>query len=160
MAPAITFGADKPGPPHAISMDRPMRCILIIAATLGAVVCPASAQEHRQSGRDLIEACRSIARGTLPTPDNALQAGVCLGEIEALNWFAGGVNDENLRSCVPEPITPQQQAKVIVAYLDQQSVRLREPFEGLALEALALTWPCAEESGWFGKWLHKAAPAE
>lgn len=134
--------------------DRLMRRILIVSAAIGAIVFPACAQKHVQSGNDLIEACRSIASGTAPTPDNAFQVGICFGEIEALNWFAPGVNDENLLSCAPIDVTRQQMAKTIVAYLDQNSARRPEPFEGLALEALAHRWPCPHRRGWFGKWLN------
>jgi hypothetical protein len=131
-----------------------MRSILIVSFAIAAIVCPAVAQEHTQSGNDSIEACRSIANGTAPTPDNVLRVGICYGEIEALKWFTQGVNDENLRSCVPTSVTRQQMVKVVVAYLDQNSAGLREPFEGLALEALAHKWPCPHPRGWFGKWLN------
>jgi hypothetical protein len=131
-----------------------MRRILIISVAIVAIVCSADAQEHTQSGKDLIEACRSIANSTAPTPDNILRVGICYGEIEALKWFAQGVNDENLRSCVPTSVTRQQMAKVVVAYLDQDLAGLGEPFEGLALEALTHKWRCPHPRGWFGKWLN------
>jgi len=138
-----------------------MRHGLIIATAIVFIGCPANAQEQRtRSGNDLIEACRSVAGVTIPTPDNSLQAGVCLGKIEALNWLAPGQQDDRLRSCVPSNVTPQQMAKVVVAYLDQNRDRLREPFEGLALEALARTWPCAEEPGWFERWFGKKEQTE
>jgi hypothetical protein len=136
------------------TMDR-MRQGLLIATAIVVIVCPANAQERTPSGNDLIEACRSIAGGTIPTPDKSLQAGVCLGEIEALDWLAPGQEDERLRSCVPSSATRQQMAEVVVAYLDQNRDRLSEPFEGLALEALARMWPCKEEPGWFEKWFNK-----
>jgi hypothetical protein len=102
----------------------------------------------------LIDACRVIA-GTTPTEHKSLQEeGVCLGKIEALNWVAPMLYDENLRSCVPTDVTNVQMAKIIVAYLDQNADRLREPFDGLALEALAHAWRCPKNPGWFGKWLN------
>jgi hypothetical protein len=128
-----------------------MRYIIIVGGVIASLTCPAVAQERGQSGNDLIEACRLIANGATPTSDNALQVGFCSGELEALNWLAPGVNDGNLRACVPDSETPQQIAKVVVDYFDSIRGRLREPFEGLALEALAHTWPCAQEPGWFGK---------
>ena len=128
-----------------------MRHILIIATTVAAIAYPAMAQERMQSGNDLIEACRSIANGAAPTPDSTLQVGMCFGEIEALNWLAPGAYEESLRSCFPTSVTRQQMARVVVDYFDHNRDRLREPFEPLALEALARTWPCAKEPGWFGK---------
>jgi hypothetical protein len=93
-----------------------------------------------------------VASGTAPASGGAFQAGTCFGEIETLNWFAPGAYDENLRSCAPENVTRRQMAKVIVDYLDRNRDRLNEPFEGLALEAFAHTWPCAEKRGWLERW--------
>jgi hypothetical protein len=98
----------------------------------------------------MIESCRVVASGNA-AQDHALQAGTCLGEIDALNWIAPAVASESIRSCVPPSITPQQMATVIVDYLDKNADRIREPFQGLALEALAGTWPCAKRIGWFEK---------
>lgn len=131
-----------------------MRSLLIVAATMAAIISPARAQEPNQNGIDLIEACRAIAGGTVPTSDTALRIGVCRGQIEALNWLAPGAYDKRLRSCVPSTVNLQEMAKVVVDYLDHNRDRLREPFEGLALEALAQTWPCPQKPGWFDKWLH------
>jgi len=131
-----------------------MRSLLIIAAAMAAIVNPVGAQESKQNGVDLIEACRAIAIGIPPAADTALRIGVCRGEIEALNWLAPGAYEERLRSCVPENVNLKDMAKVVVAYLDNDRDRLREPFEGLALEALAQTWPCPKRSGWFDRWLH------
>lgn len=128
---------------------------LIISSAIAATICAATAQEHTRSGSDLIEACRSLANGTAPTSDIRLQVGTCLGELQALHWYAPGVNDPNLRSCIPDGVTRQQMAKSVVAYLDRNSDRLGEPFEGLALEAFAHTWPCAEEPGWLDRWFNK-----
>ena len=132
----------------------------IVAVTVTAFVFPAAAQQATQSGNDLLEACRIVATGAPPTPKNGLQVGVCLGEMEALNWLAPGQESERLRSCVPSSVTRQQMAKVVVAYLDQNLDRSTEPFEGLALEAFAHAWPCAEEPGWFEKWFNKKEQTE
>jgi hypothetical protein len=140
-----------------------MRHVLIAATAIAVIGCPASAQEHAPNGIDLIEACRVIASGTTPTPENTLQVGICRGELEALNWYAPGAFDTRLRSCAPSEITSQQLAKTVVDYFDRIRDRLREPFEGLALEAFAHTWPCAEDAedhGWFGKWQNKKEPSE
>ncbi len=122
-----------------------MRTILIIAAAIAAIARPAYAQERTYSGNDLIEACRVVAKGTITDTHDPLHVGVCLGEIEALNWTAPGVHDENFRSCPPDEVTRQQLAKVVVDYLDRNHDQLTEPFEGLALEAFAHTWPCSAE---------------
>jgi len=128
--------------------------VLVIAIIMaldfgGASV--ASAQQVFRTGDDLITACRDVASGGTPNADNAVQVGICLGELEALNWLAPGAAGERIRSCVPATITTTQMAEIVVAYLERNSDRQREPFEGLALEALADTWPCPPPSGWFGK---------
>ena len=135
-----------------------MRNTLIVAAIIAALVSavevsPVGAQEVKQNGNDLIDACRAIANGTAPTADTALRVGICRGEIEALNWLAPGAYDQSLRSCVPTNVMSREMAKVVVDFMDNNRDRLREPFEGLALEALAQTWPCPKKIGWFDKWL-------
>lgn len=124
----------------------------LLVLTLRVQVSAASAQELSKTGRDLVEACRALATGEKPPADNAFQIGTCLGEIKALNWLAPGVADPNLRSCVPANVTDIEIASIIVDYLDRNPDRLREPFQGLALEALAGTWPCPKPRSWFGRW--------
>lgn len=132
-----------------------MRRTLIVMVAIAVLVCPAGAQQQNTpTGNDLINACRIVASGSVPNADSNFQAGICLGEIEALNWLAPGANDPNLRSCVPAEVTSQQLARVAVAYLDHNPDRLREEFQGLALEALAHAWPCPSTSGWLGRWLN------
>jgi Ssp1 endopeptidase immunity protein Rap1a len=130
-------------------VEVPMRRVPIIAIAMAAIICPAHAQEKTYNGNDLIEACRVIASGDAASARDPLQVGICLGEIDALYWYAPGAYDENLRSCPPEEeVSPQLLAKIIVDYLDQNPDRRTEPFEGLALEAFAHKWPC-EWGGWF-----------
>jgi hypothetical protein len=131
-----------------------MRRILIVTAVVADIISPVRAQEAPQSGNDLIGACRAIADGSAPAADTALRVGVCRGQIEALNWVAPGLMGDNIRSCVPTGVTRQEMAKAVVDYLDHNRDRLREPFEGLALEALSLKWPCPTTSRWFDKWLN------
>ena len=135
---------------------------VLLAIFVAAGVAPwsaASAAQELQTGSDLLTACRLLANDTEvkndahATADDPLRLGICFGEIEALNWLAPGVPDPNLRSCVPADTTTAQMAKVIVRYLGRRPERLREPFEGLALEALAHTWPCSRQGGWLATWL-------
>ena len=126
--------------------------VAVLTVMVSAAWSAVSAQQAFQTGKELIAACRVLASGATAATDDSLHVGICLGEIEALNWLAPGVHNSRLRSCVPENITMAQMANVIVHYLDRDPDRLREPFEGLALEALAHTWPC-QKRGWLGKWL-------
>ena len=138
-----------------------MQLILITVAMLIATVFPVHAQQAKTpevvdqgtilTGSNMIDACRLIASGATPTVDQTFQMGICLGELQALNWGAPGAYDENLRSCAPTDVTHRELAKVVVDYLDQNRDRLREPFEGLALEALAHSWRCPETKGWHAR---------
>jgi hypothetical protein len=137
------------------------RAVLLAIFVVAGVVpwSPANAGQELQTGNDLLTACRLLADDTgvkndaNATADDPLHVGMCFGEIEALNWLAPGVPDPNLRSCVPADTTTAQMAKVIIRYLERRPERLREPFEGLALEALAHTWPCSRQGGWLATWL-------
>ena len=118
-----------------------IRRLLSIATAIALLVGPAHALERWYSGNDLLAACRVVSTGSTPTSENAQLVEVCLGEIEALDWAAPGMQNEKLQSCVPDDVTIKQVAKVIIDFLDQNPERRGEPFEGLALEALALTRP-------------------
>jgi hypothetical protein len=110
---------------------------------------------NTQSGSDLIAACRSAA-GDVQSSTTDLQQGVCLGQIEALAWVAPALPSKSLQACLPTDTTKTSMAKVVADYLDQNADRLHEPFEGLALEALAQTWPCPPRpSGWLTKLWHR-----
>ena len=123
-----------------------IRRLFSIATAIALLVGPAQALERWYSGNDLLAACRVVSTGSTPTSENAQLVEVCLGEIEALDWAAPGMQNEKLQSCVPDDVTIKQVAKVIIDFLDQNPERRGEPFEGLALEALALTWPCSGDS--------------
>lgn len=141
-------------PSHA-DVGAPLPQRILIAAVTVALVYPAAAGPATSSGDDLLAGCRAVATGTHPAPNDSTQAGICFGELEALNWLAPGQKSTLLRSCVPDDVTVQQMAKVVVAYIEQHRDRAREPFQGLALEALASTWPCQESRGWFERFFGK-----
>jgi hypothetical protein len=134
---------------------RALLSLTLFVLTQGVQLSAASAQELSKTGKDLVEACRALANGVTPTAVSAVQIGTCLGEIKALNWLAPGVADPNLRSCVPANVTDTEMAGTIVNYLDGNPDRLREPFQGLALQALAGTWPCPKPRGWFSRWFQR-----
>jgi hypothetical protein len=124
-----------------------MQRALIGLVLIIAIVFPADAQQNSESGNAMIDACRIVASGNVPAPDHALQAGTCLGELDALNWIAPVMGSDVIRACIPTTTSRQELAKVVVDYLDQNADRLRESFQGLALEALAGRWPCAKHVG-------------
>lgn len=119
--------------------------IFSVGAVIAILIRPAHALERWYSGNDLLPACRVVSNGTAPTAENAQLVGVCLGQIEALNWAAPGIQGEKLHACVPHEVTLQKMAQVIVEFFDQNPERRTEPFEGSALEALSHSWPCSDQ---------------
>jgi Rap1a immunity proteins len=128
---------------------RPFSCcvlfLVLLSMGLKAHADPPLFNERAWSAAELNEACREVGFGASVKAEDSMRAGVCLGEVESLSWAAQGMSKEKLRSCIPTGITRLEKLRVIVVYLDQNHVRLSEPFEVLALEALAQGWPCPPE---------------
>ena len=116
-----------------------MMRMILVALGIAMFARPCVGLEYAKNGSDLIEACRAAASGS---PLTTVQQGMCVGEVVALAWLAPGQINSALRSCVPDNVDAQQMVQVVVNYLDRNQDRLRVPFEGLALEALAQRWPC------------------
>lgn len=115
--------------------------MVLVALGIAVVARPCAALEYTKSGSDLIEACRTASSVSQPT---TADEGMCVGEVAALAWLAPGALSKVIRSCVPDNVGAEQMAQAVVNYLDRNHDRLREPFEGLALEALAQRWPCRD----------------
>jgi hypothetical protein len=64
-------------------------------------------------------------------------AGYCAGVVRALmnTSFA-------FKACPPAGVSVGQSIRVAVAFINQNPARMREPFEGLVIEALRSAWPC------------------
>jgi Rap1a immunity proteins len=120
----------------AISFQRS-----ILAGITALAAHPACAAEDTRSGNYLLEACRLVAQDATVTYDQSFKVGICLGEIEAVSWFAPGQSDL-LKSCPPPMAPMSQMAKVIVAYFDRHPSELHHVFLGLALDAFREAWPC------------------
>ena len=128
----------------------PITIAVVAMTALSIGACPAEPATH--TGRDLVEACRRVTNHSQPSPSDNEDDGVCVGEIEALNWLAPGEIEFSLRSCVPDAVSVSQMAQAVVTFIDGNHDRANEPFEGLALEGLALKWPCARKDD---GWLHR-----
>jgi hypothetical protein len=128
-----------------------MKRIFISAIIALALFVPAWSQDRLKNGEGMIDACRVIAMNAQPSPDIALRTGICVGEIDALSWTSSTLAGGAIRSCVPDEATRQEMAKVIIAFLEQHTDQLREPFQGFVLQAFAQAWPCQRSRKWFGK---------
>ena len=71
--------------------------VLFVSIVTAATVCAAEGQDQRISGNDLLDACRAAANGATPS-DSSLKVGMCLGELDALNWIMPGIYHEDVRS--------------------------------------------------------------
>jgi hypothetical protein len=96
------------------------------------------------SANYLLEGCRVVATGGTPTNNLMFQATMCMGELQAIKFFASSIGSPNspVRACPPREADVFQVAKVVVAYLDKNPARLHEVFLGLAYTAIAEAWPC------------------
>src|SRR5215472_12052052 len=92
----------------------------------------AAADLHTTAG--VISGCQNFLAGN---DTSLLVQGMCFGEVTALfETFAG--------KCAPPDVPGQQLMHTVVEYIDSQPrARLNEPFNHLAIEAMAKAWPCS-----------------
>lgn len=111
----------------------------VVAAIL--VASWAARAEDTTSGNYFLEACRAAANN-LSAAKDPFKSGVCVGQIEALSQAASSLTQDFVHSCIPNTVTRQQMAKVVVAYMDSHPAFLHEPLGVLILLAFASAWPC------------------
>jgi hypothetical protein len=91
--------------------------------------------DQRLSAGSVLPGCRDLI--VLDNRRNEFAQGVCAGIVGSMFYFS-----ERFGFCVPATATGAELVGVIVVYIEQLPARRTEPFEELALEALAKTWPC------------------
>jgi hypothetical protein len=92
----------------------------------------AFAAEDPDSANFIMQGCRNIV--TRQTAD-LFKRGLCDGLISGLVYT-------NADICEPNQITHEQEARVVVNYIDSRPARMHDDFRKLALEALKAAWPC------------------
>jgi len=122
---------------RAFLLVAPLYLAAIIVAPHGA-----RGDEHDESGRNFVEACRAAANNFPDHNTDMFKAGICVGQIAAMEFSGGELVEQKLRSCVPDDVTHLQMAKVVVGYLDGHPDLLDKPLTILITVALAQTWPC------------------
>jgi hypothetical protein len=123
-----------------IAMHAAKFRVLVGACAFAALVAGARA-EDTNSANYLLEACRIFASGATPPQNDIFRPALCIGEMNAMMFFASSVDTPN-RACPPKGANVIQATKVVVAYLDAHPERLHDNFLGLAYTALARVWPC------------------
>jgi hypothetical protein len=112
---------------------------IITTALMALTVSTASAEPDYFSANYVLPGCKkNVAEGGRSTADEYSHImGFCLGVIYALGprVWAGCVN-------APNGLTLQQEARVVVRYIEARPERMHELFMNLAAEALLNAWPC------------------
>jgi Rap1a immunity proteins len=121
---------------------------LFIAAVMAlSLVGSALAAGDAGSGNAIMPGCRAQLQAGLTVdtnPADAFGQGLCVGIITGLATSTA-LSKVALKSaffCAPQGPTIEQYIRVVVAYIDKHPERMHEPFEILALGALAEAWPC------------------
>jgi hypothetical protein len=96
----------------------------------------AVAEQDMQSANYWLPFCRHVAAGNGDQGDAFINGG-CAGIIAGLMYLGRSVG-----VCAPESASPEQAARVVVKYLDQNPARTNENFKYLAIEAMRDAWPC------------------
>ncbi len=109
-----------------------MRKRLSVIAFMLLVLTGHSAAAGEDSADSVIQGCRYFV-GT--GEGNEMEQGFCTGAVTAIVEVSPDI-------CAPSDVTTWQAVGVVVKYIDDQPVRLHEPFNKLALEALRRAWSC------------------
>jgi Rap1a immunity proteins len=97
----------------------------------------ANAQNDPWTGKDFLEGCRAASIPFSEKNPDTIEAGICAGAISALAWTLS--DKEGM--CISRK-SVQEEAKVVVSYLDRNPTKLNEPLLGLILMALVDAWHC------------------
>jgi hypothetical protein len=121
---------------------------LLLGAALALTVTAASA-EDLISANGVLPGCRDLVNERHDANrDRVLIAGLCAGIIRGIVFMAPspglGPQDVWQDVCLnmPKGVTPTQQIRVVIAYIDARPARIHELFDWLAFEALRDAWPC------------------
>jgi hypothetical protein len=115
------------------------------AAALALGVTTADGAERSVfTANNVLPGCKKIvAEGErVKVDENVYLSGLCVGMIYAINVHDYGGHGYLGCVDVPDEVTIQQQARVIVRYIETRPQRMHEPFIFLAMEAQRDAWPC------------------
>jgi hypothetical protein len=122
---------------------------LRFSAMLALTLMATSATEATSTPADaILPGCRAFLDRK---SDKDVLQGFCVGAVNGIAFATGALrefsslDDEVRRTlCSNGPVTAtnDQLVRIVVAYIEARRARMNEPFERLAAEALAATWPC------------------
>jgi Rap1a immunity proteins len=121
---------------------------IIYAAMLALATTTAGAAEVDyivgHSANNILPSCKIFIDGgnSTATVDTASAYFYCYGVIDSLVLLSPVLRDSGTCFKLPDRVTIDQVAKIIVRYIEARPARADELFHYLALEALHDAWPC------------------
>jgi Rap1a immunity proteins len=86
----------------------------------------------------MLPGCRAALT---PSPDPDFRQGMCAGSLGTLLFLGDALPDE-FKVCRPSGAVLHDAVRIVVEFADGRPARLHEPFTAVAMEALAVAWPC------------------
>jgi hypothetical protein len=116
-----------------------LKAIITIVLTLWSAAAFGSSADFSAG---MIKGCRALAQGVLPTGEREyMDYGICLATLSSMNTV-GQFLHTDLRSCPPREARPDQLAKVLLKFVEQNPEKLHHPPEILVIHAFRAGWPC------------------
>jgi len=112
----------------------------LVAATLTGMI--ASGGAVAASGNEFLEECKNIDNTAY---NNSFGTGFCLATMHTVLALMMGLKNslpEQLRLCVPAPVTVGQAVKITVKYMQEHPELLHKDAVALTLMALQDAYPC------------------
>jgi len=123
-------------------------CFVVIASVFACTLFfggSVKANEDTDSGNSIFEGCKAFSEGGgmgRATVLNALKGAKCAGLIEGITVQAMADH----RVCLPDGVTRQQEAKVVVKYMTDHPADLNLDETVLIFGAIYTAWPCSKEN--------------
>ena len=123
--------------------------ISIIVTLIGLAATIALAVDADDTTQQMLSNCRPIASAQL-TGDRVVLSqtyaiGTCMGAFRMMQRVIVSIDDKNRRIysvCAPPDSTLTQLIKVFINYAERNPQRLHEDFSIVALDSLAMAFPC------------------
>ena len=115
--------------------------VVVIGVMLSLLPESGAAEEPALSGAVLLKHCESVLQDGAP---KSFEAGTCVGILETLRYIQPLLDPkyEKAGYCLPPGLPFEQEARVVVTYLQSHPERLQEEGRTLALDALHQAFPC------------------
>ena len=116
-------------------------CIVLVGALFSFLSISGAAEESSLSGKDLRQHCEAVLQGHAP---QSFEAGVCVGTLQTLRYIQPLLDPKYGKAdyCLPPGLPSEQEAQVVVTYLQSHPERLQEEGRTVALDALHQAFPC------------------